>query len=90
MPMQVRSNVFPSGLAPLAVLAAALFALSASGCSNRQVYETLQDWQAQHCERTISENDRARCLQAASDSYDEYRRQREEDRAGGREPPNRP
>ncbi len=84
MPMQVRTNVFPIRLAPLAVLVAALFALSTAGCSNRQVYETLQGYQAQQCERTISADDRERCLAAASDSYDQYRQKREEDQAGGK------
>ncbi|MGD9584270.1 MAG: hypothetical protein AB7V26_11480 [Lysobacterales bacterium] len=90
MTMPNRFAELAAGRALRPLLATALFALCATACSNRQVYETLQSWQAERCERTISEDDRARCLQAASDSYDAYRRQREEDKRGEREPPNRP
>lgn len=56
-------------------LAPALLALS--GCSNRQVYDSLQGAKQNECSKVVDNSERQRCFDDANKSYDRYRRERE-------------
>ena len=47
-----------------------------AGCSNRQVYESLQAGQRNECQR-LAEPERSKCLQSANLKYDDYATERE-------------
>lgn len=54
------------------------FAFVFSGCSTRGWYEGLQEAQRQDCNRIESPKERQDCLErAATPSYDQYQRERE-------------
>ena len=48
-----------------------------AGCTNRQVYEGLQERNRQQCYQ-LPQGEMERCLQRNDVDYEEYRRQREE------------
>jgi hypothetical protein len=61
-------------LAPV-LLTSSLFALT--GCSNRQVYDSLQGAKQNECNKIADNNERQRCFDDAGKSYDRYQRERE-------------
>ena len=46
-----------------------------SACSTQQGYYAGQAWQRQECDKYINKTEHDACLQKASSSYDDYRRQ---------------
>ena len=51
----------------------------AAACSTQQAYYSLQGWQQQQCNSTPDHQERERCLQQASRSFDTYRKQQNDD-----------
>ncbi|HSB95765.1 MAG TPA: hypothetical protein VLC91_04930 [Spongiibacteraceae bacterium] len=47
------------------------------GCSNREVYDSLQGAKQNECNKIVDNNERQRCFDDAGKSYDRYRRERE-------------
>jgi hypothetical protein len=62
--------------APLVAMMAALMAAPLSGCSQRQIYQSVQGWQQQECWRIADAAERKRCLASTATSWDDYQRQR--------------
>lgn len=62
----------------LALLASLAAAVSATACSSQQAYGFGQAWQRNECGRISDMQERQRCMSAASTSYDDYRRQRQD------------
>lgn len=54
-----------------------LAAAQLSGCSNRQLYESIQRDQKLQCQ-TLPESQYEKCMEKASQSYEEYERVRDE------------
>jgi len=53
-----------------------LFLLAiASGCTERQVYDSGQAWQRNECGKIADRDRQDRCLREASTSYENYKRQ---------------
>lgn len=46
-----------------------------AGCSSQQIYATGQNMQRQQCFNMPDQGDRERCLNNASTSYDDYKRE---------------
>ena len=58
------------------LLAGSLALLAAlAGCSDRQMYEAMQAGRRNECQKYDDET-RARCLEGANMSYEQYRRER--------------
>lgn len=49
-----------------------------TGCSNKEVYNSMQGAKENECQKIIDAGERARCLDNAHQSYDKYRQQRED------------
>ena len=49
-----------------------------TACSNRQVYDAVQNNRRLECDKLPDSAQRDECLQQYSESYDEYQRKREE------------
>jgi hypothetical protein len=62
------------------VLVYAISALSASSCTWQQAYNTGQAWQHNQCYKIMDEGERERCLKSTNTSYEDYKRQTEQDR----------
>ena len=58
----------------VAILLAGYLFACAGGCSNRQGYMALQDWQRQQCQRVLDKREREACFDKAATSYEEYRK----------------
>jgi hypothetical protein len=56
-------------------LAFSLFLLA--GCSNREVYDSMQGAKQNECNKIVDNNERQRCFEDANKSYDRYQRERE-------------
>jgi len=56
----------------------ATIAMCLSGCSNEQVYNSLSGAKESECQKIVDANERARCLDAAKESYGKYQQRREE------------
>ena len=57
----------------------ALTVMCVAGCSNQQVYESLQAGQRNECQR-LAEPERSKCLDSAKLRYDEYAKERDKTR----------
>lgn len=51
--------------------------LMSYGCSNREVYDSLQGAKQNECNKVVDNNERQRCFEDANKSYDRYQRERE-------------
>jgi len=71
-----------SSPARTALVANLLLAGVVQGCSMQQVYGAGQAWQRQECNRINDTEQRSRCMASSSTSYDEYKRQVEDAKAG--------
>lgn len=49
--------------------------VGAQGCTSQQLYGSGQLWQKQECNKIIESQQRARCMQSAARSYDDYQRE---------------
>jgi hypothetical protein len=65
----------PTGMPRLAVLLAIVVLPLACGCTWQQAYYSAQGWQRNMCNRVVEQTERERCLNSASMSYEDYRRQ---------------
>ncbi len=70
----IQSSLARTALPCMAIV----ITLALSGCSSRFMYNTVQGWQQNQCNRWIDENERERCLSKASMSYEDYKRQTED------------
>jgi len=62
------------------LLASSLFSSSLfliTGCSNREVYDSLQGAKQNECNKIADNSARQRCFDDAGKSYDRYQRERE-------------
>lgn len=59
-----------------ALLLAALVAVS-TGCSNKSVYEAIQDSNAQECQKN-QPSARERCMERVGEPYEDYEKSRQE------------
>ena len=67
----------PTGfIVKIIFILAALLALC--GCSDRQVYDSLQGAKQNDCNKIADNNERERCFAAANQSYDRYEQERNE------------
>jgi hypothetical protein len=48
-----------------------------SGCSSQQAYSTGQAYQRNECNKINDNAERARCMDAANKTFEEYKRQKE-------------
>jgi len=62
-------------------LAIFLFPVLLQGCTNREVYEALQNRQKVLCQEQ-PESEYEKCMQQADESYDSYRKNREDAESG--------
>nr|WP_312476419.1 hypothetical protein [Achromobacter ruhlandii] len=62
----------------LVILASLAAAVSATACSSQRAYDSGQAWQRIECGKIPDMQERQRCMNAASTSYDDYRRQRQD------------
>lgn len=62
----------------LIILACLATAVSTTACSSRQAYDSGQAWQRNECGRIPDTQERQRCMNSASTSYDTYQRQRQD------------
>lgn len=62
------------------LIIATLIAVSAliSSCSNRQIYDSVQNNRRMECDKMPDSAQRDACLEQYSESYDSYQRKREE------------
>ena len=60
-------------------LSALIVIFAAPGCSNRQMYESLQAGQRNECQR-LAEPERTKCLDSARLGYDDYAKERDKTR----------
>lgn len=60
------------------ILACVAAATLTSACSSRQAYDSGQAWQRNECNRIADAQERQRCMNSASTSYDSYQRQRQD------------
>ncbi len=58
-------------------VALVLFALALSACSNRQVYDAIQNNRQLECQK-LPGTQYEECMKQFSEPYDEYRRERDE------------
>lgn len=58
------------------IIAAALAALATAGCTNREVYDSLQGAREDQCRKIADADARQRCYDDAHKSYDKYERER--------------
>lgn len=56
----------------------AAIAMCLAGCSNEQIYHSLSGAKENECQKIVDANERARCLDAAKESYEKYQQRREE------------
>lgn len=49
-----------------------------AACSNEQIYNSLSGAKENECQKIVDANERARCLDAAKESYEKYQQRREE------------
>jgi len=49
--------------------------VAAHGCTSQQLYGSGQAWQKQECSKVMDAQQRARCMDSAARSYEEYRRE---------------
>jgi hypothetical protein len=49
-----------------------------TGCSSQQAYSTGQAYQREQCNKINDNNERARCMEDANKSQEEYQRQQKE------------
>jgi hypothetical protein len=59
-----------------------LAALSLCACSSQQAYSAGQSWQRNECGKIIDSQERDRCLERTSTSYDTYKQQTGAAKAG--------
>jgi hypothetical protein len=48
------------------------------GCTAQQLYQSGQGWRQMECNKLVSQEETARCLETANTSYEKYQREREE------------
>jgi hypothetical protein len=75
LPLPARGQAAP-WVALMAALVAALMSAPMAGCSQRQIYQSVQGWQQQECWRIADAAERKRCLASTATSWDDYQRQR--------------
>jgi len=57
----------------------AIFSFICSGCSNKQLYQSGQDYQKSKCtEKAISEQQHNDCINADKKTYQEYEKERKD------------
>lgn len=60
-----------------------LMILATGGCTAKQGYFTLHDWQRQQCKKVVDSTEREQCLTSASRTYDEYIKSEEYKKSNG-------
>lgn len=64
---------------PVFVCLAAILFSPLSACTSQQMYESGKGYQRNQCERLPDMGERQRCLEKASMSYEEYRKETKAD-----------
>jgi hypothetical protein len=59
------------------ILFIAALAATLHGCSNREVYNSLQGAKQNECNKIVDDNQRQRCFEDANRNYDRYQRERD-------------
>ncbi len=62
-----------------------LVILATGGCTARQGYIVLHDWQRQQCKNVVDSLEREQCLASASRTYEEYIKSEEYKKSNGGE-----
>jgi hypothetical protein len=57
------------------LLVAAVTLFSLTGCSNREVYNSLQGAKQNECNKIVDDNQRQHCFEEANRNYDRYQRE---------------
>lgn len=61
------------------LLVAVLFlGIACTGCSNKELYKAGRGWQHTECQKIVDNEERARCMEAANKSHEQYEKEREE------------
>ncbi len=66
-------SVSPSGRSRARLPTAAVMLVLLGACTSQQVFGTGQEWQKQQCRQIPDTAERARCLQSAARSYEDYK-----------------
>jgi type III secretory pathway component EscR len=61
-------------------LIALVLSIFVSACTSQQVYDSAQGWRQNECNRLMDHDERDRCMETATMSYDTYKKQVEEDK----------
>lgn len=59
------------------LIAGVLLISGLCGCSSQQLYESGQTWQRNRCNQIFDAQERIRCLESTSTSFEEYQRESE-------------
>jgi hypothetical protein len=59
------------------ILFIAAVLLTLNGCSNREVYNSLQGAKQNECNKIVDNNERQRCFENANKNYDRYQQQKD-------------
>jgi hypothetical protein len=57
------------------ILLIAALATALNGCSNREVYNSLQGAKQNECNKIVDDNQRRHCFEEANRNYDRYQRE---------------
>jgi hypothetical protein len=51
--------------------------IACASCSNKELYNASRGWQQNECQKIVENEDRARCMEAATKSFEQYKKEQE-------------